>query len=57
MGRGLTILFGVILLLALAGYVMRSHAPGFSAFLLTLALLLAVLIIAAITGILPAIQL
>ena len=53
MGRGLTILLAVILLLALAGYVMRAHAPGFSVFLLVLALLLTVLVVTAMTGVIP----
>ncbi len=54
-GRGLTILLAAILLLVLAGYVMRAHAPGFSVFLIALALLLTGLLIAAMSGIMPTI--
>ena len=55
MGRGLTILLAVILLLALAGYVMYSYTPKFSILLIVLAVLLATLLILAMTGMIPVI--
>ncbi len=52
-GRGLVILIGIIALLCLAAYVVRAYAPAVAVFLLTLAVLLILLIVAATTGLVP----
>lgn len=52
-GRGLIILIAVLALLSLAAYVIRTYAPGIATFLLTLAVLLIILILAAVTGLIP----
>ena len=53
MNRGLVILFSVILLLALAGYILRSRTPGLSAFFITLSVLLAALFLGSILKLIP----